>query len=106
MKINIDYKMTEKENPEKISNQEITLNYLNYAVNSKYKNGLSGQMRRIWGRIQRKFDDNIEKDEIELEKAEIDLIKKLFADDVNFPGGSAKYLLDLEEEIEKLGKDL
>ncbi len=105
MKINLDYKTkVDPANKEKVlSNQELTFDYIAYAVNTKYEKGLEGQLRRVWGRIQRKFDDVIlaNGSEIELEDAEKTFIKKAF-DEAKFPPQIAKYISILEEEIEKL----
>ena len=115
MFINIDFKLPEKENTEKISNQEITWNWIQYACMQKYPStrDQSGQMTggmgrttlRIWGRIQRKFDEAIEKnlDSIESEEAEKDLLKKLFGgEDIKFPVGSAKIVSMIQDEVDKL----
>lgn len=62
-------------------------------------------MRRIFARVQRKLDDAIESksDEIELEKAEQDLLKKSF-NECKVPAGIAKFFVVLEEEIERATK--
>lgn len=101
MKINLEYGAVGGE-PE-LSNSELTLNYVGFAVSQTYKDGLDGQLRRIWGRIQRKFDEAIEAktDVIELEEAEKDFILKSFKD-VKFPSGLAKFIVILEEEINML----
>ena len=104
MLINIDYKQPiSKQGELRLSNSEITQNYIQYAVLQTYKDGLEGQLRRILGRIQRKLDEAIEnkKDEIELEQAEIDFIKKSFKD-IKTPVELSKYFVLLEDEVEKL----
>jgi len=108
MKVNLDYKLTAKEKEEiKISSQELTSNWITSGVASKYKDGLHGQLRRVWGRIQRKLDEAIDNDmeEIELEEAEKDFIKKVFSEDTSFPSGVAKIISVIEDEIESWGKD-
>lgn len=86
----------------KLSNSELTLDYLTYAVNQKYPNGLEGQLRRIWGRIQRTLDQAIEAndDGVVLETAEKEFILKAFKD-VKFPAKIAKFVIMLEDEIDK-----
>mgnify|MGYP003146073541 CR=1 FL=1 len=89
--------------------QELTYNYITMAINGKYAQGLSGQKKRVWGRIQRKFDimvDGNGKDTIvELEESEIDFIKSAFNDDsVKFPVSIAKYVMVAEDAIMELGK--
>lgn len=71
----------------------------------KYRDGLEGQLRRIFGRIQRKCDDAVEKgyDVLELEDSEFDLIKDTF-EDSKFPPVLSKYINVLEEEIERCAK--
>ena len=74
------------------------------AVSQKYKDGLEGQKRRIFGRIQRKIDDAIDnkKDEIELEQAEKDFLRGVFKDEVKLPPLASKYIMVLEDEINAL----
>lgn len=104
MNININYDRKSSEDKE-VSNQELTYGYVTYATNTKYKDGLEGQKRRIWGRIQRKFDEAVDKDKssLELETAEIDFIKDVFKD-AKFPPQIAKFVVLLEDEVDALGK--
>ena len=109
-KINIEYNILERDRAkgeEPLSNSEITLNYINLAVSLKYKDGLEGQKRRLFGRIQRKLDDAVDnkKDEIELEEAEKDFLKGLFKDDIKMPSLASKYISLLEDEVDNLSKD-
>ena len=101
-KVNIDYKRKE-EAVEKLSNSELTLDYITTAVATCYKDGLSGSKRRMFGRIQRKIEDAIDKNEdtIELEVAEFDFIRKTFDDDkATLPAHVSQYVNLLEDEIE------
>ena len=104
MKINIDFQPTEKDKNEAKGQtiQAIVLGYIDYAIVDTHKT-MEGQMRRIYGRLQRKFDKAVDEnlDEIELEEAEKDLIKKSFKE-AKFPAAMSKYVNVLEEEIEKL----
>lgn len=83
----------------------LTCDYLISAVNMKHKDGLEGQLRRVFGRIQRKCDEAIEKDydALELEDSEFDLIEECF-EEAKFPPILAKYINVLEEEIERVSK--
>lgn len=97
MKINLDYK--QKEGSE-MSNQELTFDYITFAVNQKHKDGLSGSERRMFGRIQRKFDEAVEKltNTVDLEMSEMDFIRDAFRD-AKFPPQLAKYVTVLEDEL-------
>lgn len=104
LKINLDYKRSATAEPN-VSNSELTSNYIEAAVAGTHPQGLEGQMRRTFARIQRKLDEAIEakKDEIELEKAEQDLLRKSF-NECKVPAGFAKYFTVLEDEIERATK--
>lgn len=100
--LNLDYKR-EEEAIKHISNSQLSENYINYAVSSSHKDGLEGQMRRMYGRIQRKIDDVVEKDgKLELEESEYDFIKKSF-EQAKFEAPLSKFVNILEDEIEKAG---
>lgn len=100
MKINIEYNIKAQEGIEKVSNQEVTFNYISAAVNQKYEKGIEGGLRRMWGRIQRKFDDAItaNADEITLDQSEKDFIKRCVSD-CRYHPAVAKYIQLLEDEI-------
>lgn len=101
MKVNIDYQrpVTQGDLP----NSELTLDYINHAATQAYPNGLEGQVRRIYGRIQRKIDEAIsaKEDEVDLETAEKDFLKKIFKE-AKFPASLSKYVLLLEDEIDNI----
>lgn len=106
LKINLDYHIpTSKDGTPQLSNRELTADYIEAAVSSTHPQGLEGQMRRTYGWVQRKLDDaiNAGKDEIELEKAEQDLLRKSFSE-CKIPSRFAKYFVILEEEIERATK--
>lgn len=105
MKINLDYGRKLPLAADALSNRELTLDYINYAVTNAYPNGIEGKMRRVWGRIQRKFDTAIDfqAEDIELEETEKDFIKDSFKDS-KFPSGIAKFVVVLEDEIAKLSE--
>lgn len=107
MKINFDLKLSKQENPEKQSEQEIAYNWVQYAVAKKYEKGLKGQLLRVFGRLQRKFEEAIEKGDqtIELEEVEKDLLKKSFSDDVEFPATSSKIISEIMAEVESFSKE-
>lgn len=100
--LEIDYKRDE-EAIKKISNINLTNDYLNYAIQKHYKDGLEGQMKRIVGRLLRKIDDALDTKphKVKLEPAELDIIKKAF-DKVSVPSEIVKYWIVLEEIVEKL----
>lgn len=95
--LNIDYKRPDDD--KSISNSQLTLDYINFAVNMKFKDGLEGQKKRIWGRLQRKLDEA--QDIVELESAEVDFIKDAFSEDLKVPPGLAKYFIILEDCIKE-----
>jgi hypothetical protein len=104
MKINLNYNLVlPKDNKDikPLSNQELTFEYITQAVMNVYDKGLEGSLRRIWGRIQRKFDTAIESkvETVELEQAEQDFIKKTF-EKAKFNPLIARYVQILEDEID------
>jgi hypothetical protein len=110
IKLNLDYKAKFDEAKE-VNNQkaEITYSYIEAAVSKKYPDGLSGQLRRTWGRIQEKLDKAIESKtyKVELETAEKDFIRESFKDDkAKYPVGLAKHTLVFEDQfINKLTEE-
>lgn len=104
MNIDLNYPIKEVEGKTRLSNSELTLDYIGYAVSKKYPSGISGQLMRIWGRIQNKFDVAIENKVvvIDLEDAEIEFIKKIMSEEVGFPSHLAKCILVLDAEIDSL----
>ena len=104
MNINLDYKIPDNERGG-FSNAELTRNYLLQAVAAVHPQGIGGQKNRIWGRIQRKVDDAIDekKDTIDLEKAEIEFLRKdVFSKDPTVHPAASKYFTVLEDEIDSL----
>lgn len=101
MNINIDYGRKE-EDVIAVPNAELTQDYIAYAVSTAHKEGLEGQQRRIWGRIQRKFDTAIitKAYDVELEQAELDFIRSSFKE-AKFTPALAKYVVILEEALNK-----
>jgi hypothetical protein len=65
--------------------------------------GIEGQQRRVFARIQRKLDEAIENktSEIELEEAEKDLLRKSFRD-CKVPAQIAKLFVVLEDEVDRV----
>lgn len=109
-KINLDYKRKDPkpgEEKDYLSNSELTQNYIEFAARSKYEKGLEGQLRRCFGRIQRKLDDAVDNkhDEVELEDAEIDFIVGIFDNKVLMPTALAKYLSVLEDEVDRVNAE-
>lgn len=99
-KLSLDYKRTAKAE-EEVSNAELTVDYINYAVKTKHKEGLNGSMRRMWGRIQRKFDAAIENEEksVDLEDSELDFVFEAFKD-TKYDTSIAKYVDVLEDYLQ------
>ncbi len=100
LKLNYDLPKDNKEQAE-----VLTVDYLLSAVNMKHRDGMEGQLRRAFGRIQRKCDEAIEKkyDVLELEDSEFDLIQDCF-EEAKFPAVLSKFINVLEAEIERAGK--
>lgn len=98
--------------PEQPTNVQLTLNYLRAAVAIVHSQGLNGQQRRIWGRIDRSLDsaEESKSTNIEVEKAGIDFLKSVFSSDEDsgkrhaliFDSRFAKYFVILEDEIDRL----
>lgn len=99
MKINLDYRRS-AEDAERTSNQELTRDYLEYAIMKKFPE-MQGQKLRIYGRIQRKLDDAVENktDDIEFEEAEKDMIRDAFKEP-NFPAKLSKFVTILWDEVD------
>ena len=96
LKIALPYKLKD----ETSTSQEVSSNYIIFAMNNKNPQGLEGQARRIFGRLQAKLDEAIEnKSEcLELETSEFELIKKNI-EEAKFPVQFSQNLLMLEEAI-------
>lgn len=106
LKLDFDFGLSDKQNPEKATPQQIVFNWVRYAVGQKHKDGLQGGMLRTWGRLQRKFEKAVaDKDSsLEIEDAEKDLIQKAFNDGekVKFPIDAAKVVMVIQDEIDSL----
>lgn len=106
LKLDFDFGLSDKQNPDKASSQEVVFNWVRYAVGQKHKEGLQGGMLRTWGRLQRKFEKAVaDKDAtLELEDAEKDLIKKAFDDGekVKFPIDAAKVVMVIQDAVDNL----
>ncbi len=85
--------------------ETLTCDYMLSAINMKYKDGMEGQLRRIFGRLQRKCDEAVDKgyDILELEETEFELVKDCF-EDSKFPPVLSKYVNILEDELERASK--
>lgn len=109
LRVKLDYKAqpTEDGTEEQVVGSKLTLHYITFAVTDAHKQGLEGQQRRIFGRIQRKLDEAVDKDieEIELEKAEKDFLRKAF-EACKCPAQQSKYFVVLENEIEAVCKNI
>lgn len=106
LNINLKYNRSSKEmeKDSALTDSQLTQDYINFAANAKYKNGLDdATKRRIYARIQRKLDDAIEAGEgtITLEKAESDFLKDCMKEPP-FPAALSKYVVVLEDEFERM----
>lgn len=97
-RINLSYHLKD----DTVSNQQVTQNYIYAATNSKYEKGIDNRARRILARTMLKLDDAIEKklEEIEVEEAELDLIKEALKD-CKLPAAMAVNSIILEEEVDE-----
>lgn len=107
LNLNLPYNVPVDENApagqETPSPSDMTEDYINYAVNSVYKEGLDGQKRRIWSRIKTKISKAVEGDaeNVILEAAEVDFLKDAFAKS-KCPPSIAPYYVVLEDAITSL----
>lgn len=102
--IALDYQRPPSNNGDTpISDAALTADYITYAVNNSHPQGLEGQMRRIFGRIQRKLDAAIDggAEDIELEQAEKDFLRTSFRD-CKVPAQIAKHFIVLEDELDRV----
>lgn len=101
MKINIDYKRGIADEA-KASNQEVTSNYISFAIENAYPAGVDSLARRNIGRIQRKMDEAIasNSESVEFSASEFDLVKDAFSK-AKFPAAFSKFVVLLEDEIDK-----
>lgn len=122
MKVKIvDFKIEEKKddkgNVTTKTNAESMLDVLTFAVNDKFSekkhtqqgeqniSTLSGSQGRMWGRIQRKFDDAIDKKgtSVDLETAEIDFLKTAIQG-AKFPVNWFRWTVLIEDALEEKEK--
>ena len=109
LNLNIDYKIPDEfmkgPDGEPTTYVELTVGYIGSAVAGKYEKGLTGSKTRMWGRIQRKFDEVIEKEKnfVELEDGEFEFVSKAVLDEnVPYKASAAKFIMLLQEEIERV----
>ena len=109
IKVKIDYPVKPNKDGTKpavvLKPQERTLDFFAFAVGQKYKEGLESQFRRVWARIEGKFDKAIDEDleTIDLEDGEKDFLKGAFRD-CKFPYSYARFTTILEDEMDNWGK--
>ena len=109
LKLNIPYNrpIPKSDSENILSDSELTVNYLNFAVEKKYPNGLKGIVLRTFARIQNKMDTAIldQQDYIELDATEFDLLKESIKnDELEFPAGTSKYVVLLIDEFDEILK--
>ncbi len=101
LNLDIDYQRPQKLVDEQ-SNIMVTSNYIQVTINNHFGN-LEGQKLRIYGRLQRKLDVALDTKEpvIDLEEAEVDLIKEAFKEPL-FEARAAKWFIVLLDIIQAL----
>lgn len=99
--LNIDYKRNKAE-VDKMSNLELSEDYISYAVRRVYKEGLDVQFRRLWARLQRKLDETLDKKTgwIVLEEGEYEFIKRAIKE-APFVSDLSKYVVVLEDALDE-----
>lgn len=109
-----DFKNKANEKGEVESNQETFYNLALYAVNDTYSeekntqqgtqriSTLSGSQGRVWGRIQRKIEEAMDKESktIALETAEVEFLKKAF-ENAKFPIAWFKWSILVEDALDE-----
>jgi hypothetical protein len=100
LNLNLPYVKTAKE-LENESNSQTTLNIIIFMLSATYKEGIEGQTRRIYGRLQAKLEQALENkvETIELESAEVDMIRNVSK--TKTPVTWSKWVLVLEDELSK-----
>lgn len=105
LNINLDYGFTEKmKKAINMSDAEYTLEIVSTAAASTYKEGLSGQLGRVHGRLIRKIEaatTTPESTEIELETAELDHLKKIL-NEGKFNPIVMPYVVVLQDAVNQL----
>lgn len=100
LKLEIEYKR-KAESIEEMSNIDLTIDYIGYIVDDTHKEKqLTGQMMRLWGRLQRKLDKASDEKAkwIEIEDAEKDFIENAL-DKAHFPTKQSKWMMIFAEEV-------
>lgn len=101
--VDLDYNRGRVMDENQPSNQALTFNYINHAVEAKYRDGLRPRDRRMYARLQEKLDEAVRdhSETIEVEKAEIDFLKDCFKD-CRFPSQLSRFVVLLEDEIDRM----
>ena len=105
--INLPYLNEKEAAATPLTNQELTLDYVTGVITAANKQGLEGQKRRIFSRIQRKLEEAIETkaESIDIEVAELDLLEKSF-EGAALPAQISKFICILEDEVDRIRKEL
>lgn len=90
---------------EPVSNQQVFFNVLDKAVGGKYEKGIADGDRRVWGKIQRKFDEVIDQklEEVDLNEMEVTWLKTAFSG-TNFPKEWANFSVLVEDSLVSVEK--
>ena len=82
--------------------KDLTISYIEGALNTSNQQGVGESERRTIARIQRKLD--VATDTVELEESEFDVIKRAFKG-AKFAASISKYVVILEDELERLSNE-
>lgn len=74
-------------------------------LNQKFPEGLKGSERKSFNRILRKLDES-ESVSIELESAEVDLLKSVFNEETAVPPQSVRLFSAFEAKVEAVAKEV
>jgi hypothetical protein len=98
--------LTRHQQPPQGTNSELTGEYLRFAVASSHPDGVGGQARRIWGRIDRAIDEALDQKNtsIEIERAGYEFLKKSI-DKCKVNSRLVKFFVILEDEIQRAGEN-
>lgn len=83
------------------------MNILALAATTAHERGLEGQLRRLYGRVQRKIEEAVDenREDVELEINEFDFIKKA-VEHGRFAPSIAKFVEVVENEIDVASKTI
>ena len=74
-------------------------------LTQKYPDGVQGSTRKSLNRVLRKLDESENSGSVELEAAEVDLLKEVFNTETKVPASAVRLFSLFEEEVDKLAKE-